>query len=338
MEKDLTIVLLKVTGMSCSSCVKVLIDNVGKLKQVSQINVALLTQKVELIAESQDLDIEELVDCIEGLGYDAKLISSTPMNSISNKVIKFKIIESDLAESKESISANLQSIIGVRNVDINIPDRYVKVSVSPDFGKTDLDAGLYGPRDILDSLYTSGLKCDLDNSKTHNAQTDELSSWRSLLLVSLIFGIPIIVLQLMDLNYAPAHWFLARTIPHDDHITINQALMILLNFPMQILVGYKYYRSAFYGAFHGNFGMDCLVSIGTSTTFVFSIVQIIYAYITDIPAKHVFFEASGMLLMFVTLGKYFEAYAKGQTASSIHSLLTMQPKKVFSLNYLIHYC
>ena len=50
--------------MSCSSCVKVLIDNVGKLKQVSQINVALLTQKVELIAESQDLDIEELVDCI----------------------------------------------------------------------------------------------------------------------------------------------------------------------------------------------------------------------------------------------------------------------------------
>ena len=81
------------------------------------------------------------------------------------------------------------------------------------------------------------------------------------------------------------------------------------------------------GALQGNFGMDCLVVTGTSITFLYSLVQIGFAYATGIRAKHVFFEASGMLLMFVTLGKYLEAYAKGKTMSSISSLMKLQPKR-----------
>ena len=79
------------------------------------------------------------------------------------------------------------------------------------------------------------------------------------------------------------------------------------------------------GALHGSFGMDCLVVVGTTVTFIYSCVQLSLACNTGEPTKHVFFEASGMLLMFVTFGKYLEAYAKGKTVSAITNLLSMQP-------------
>lgn len=64
---------------------------------------------------------------------------------------------------------------------------------------------------------------------------------------------------------------------------------------------------------------------GTTVTFVYSCVQLTLACRAGEPTKHVFFEVSGMLLMFVTFGKYLEAYAKGKTVSAITNLLSMQP-------------
>lgn len=64
---------------------------------------------------------------------------------------------------------------------------------------------------------------------------------------------------------------------------------------------------------------------GTTVTFIYSVVQLSYACETGVPTTHVFFEASGMLLMFVTFGKFIEAYAKGKTVSAITNLLKMQP-------------
>ena len=93
------------------------------------------------------------------------------------------------------------------------------------------------------------------------------------------------------------------------------------------------------GALHGSFGMDCLVVVGTTVTFVYSCVQLSLACSTGEQTKHVFFEASGMLLMFVTFGKYLEAYAKGKTVSAITNLLSMQPSHALlvvnseSINY-----
>ena len=45
--------------------------------------------------------------------------------------------------------------------------------------------------------------------------------------------------------------------------------MLALAIPMQFGVGYKYYRSALLGAWHGSFGMDCLVVTGTTITFTY---------------------------------------------------------------------
>jgi P-type Cu+ transporter len=114
-------------------------------------------------------------------------------------------------------------------------------------------------------------------------------------------------------------------------ITRNQLLMAALNTPLQFIVGYRFYRGAFLSALHGSFGMDCLVVTGTTITFVYSALQFFFACYSGSTSEsvHMFFETSGMLLMFVTIGKYIEAYAKGATASAMTSLLKLQPRKAF---------
>jgi Cu+-exporting ATPase len=73
--------------------------------------------------------------------------------------------------------------------------------------------------------------------------------------------------------------------------------MILLNVPMLLLVGQKYYRAAFLSGLHGSFGMDALVVTGTSASFLYSMAQVLMECSTHVPTTHVFFEAAGMLLM-----------------------------------------
>jgi P-type Cu+ transporter len=117
----------------------------------------------------------------------------------------------------------------------------------------------------------------------------------------------------------------------NDSITRGQLVMAVLNTPLQLIVGYRFYRGAFLSAMHGSFGMDCLVVTGTTITFVYSALQFFFACYSGSTSTsvHMFFETSGMLLMFVTIGKYIEAYAKGATASAMTSLLKLQPRKAF---------
>lgn len=84
---------------------------------------------------------------------------------------------------------------------------------------------------------------------------------------------------------------------------------------------------AYLSALHRSFGMDALVVTGTTIAFVYSSIQLSAACISGTPTMHVFFETSGMLLLFVTMGKYFEAYAKGTTISAMTSLLKLQPRQ-----------
>jgi Cu+-exporting ATPase len=111
-------------------------------------------------------------------------------------------------------------------------------------------------------------------------------------------------------------------------VNYMQGIMFALNLPILLIVGYRYYKGAVVGAMHGSFGMDCLVTTGTSITFLYSCVQLSLACASHTPTKHTFFETTGMLLMFVTVGKYIEAYAKRRSFAAISNLLKLQPREV----------
>ena len=73
--------------------------------------------------------------------------------------------------------------------------------------------------------------------------------------------------------------------------------------------------------------MDTLVSMGSISAYIYSVVQMIMLYMGK-SISHVFFEASAMVLVLVTLGKWLEEISKHKTGQEIEKLSKLIPKTV----------
>ena len=92
---------------------------------------------------------------------------------------------------------------------------------------------------------------------------------------------------------------------------------------VQFGLAWPFYRSAI-GSWRGGMAnMDVLVSIGTLTIYGYSAYML---FTRD--AMHVYFEASVMVIGFVSLGKFLEDRTKKQSLNSLGLLLQLTPNQV----------
>lgn len=114
------------------------------------------------------------------------------------------------------------------------------------------------------------------------------------------------------------------TIPYSNY------LMFGLTLPILFWSGRHFFVSAAKQASILKVNMDSLVALGTGTAFLFSTFNTFFPEVLEANGMipHVYFEAVGVLLVFVLLGKYLEAKANQQTSSAIEELLAMQATTV----------
>jgi Cu2+-exporting ATPase len=76
--------------------------------------------------------------------------------------------------------------------------------------------------------------------------------------------------------------------------------------------------------------MDTLVAMSTGIAYVFSVFNTLYPqfWLNRGVMPHVYFEAAGVVIAFILLGKMLEEKAKGNTSSAIKKLIGLQPKTV----------
>ena len=112
----------------------------------------------------------------------------------------------------------------------------------------------------------------------------------------------------------------------------SQFLLIL---PIMYL-NRKYFINGFKNLFRGAPNMDSLVALGSmSAAFfgafaLFRIGQGLGAEnfaIVDEYSKNLYFESAGMILTLITVGKFFEARAKGKTTRAVELLMNLSPKQ-----------
>ncbi|MCH3909995.1 MAG: cadmium-translocating P-type ATPase [Bacilli bacterium] len=72
--------------------------------------------------------------------------------------------------------------------------------------------------------------------------------------------------------------------------------------------------------------MLALVSIGSGVSYLYGLYVFIMICLGKQTSGEVYFEATGMILVLVSLGKYLEAIAKSKTTSSIENLLSLAPE------------
>ncbi|MCF8053693.1 MAG: heavy metal translocating P-type ATPase [Deltaproteobacteria bacterium] len=155
-----------------------------------------------------------------------------------------------------------------------------------------------------------------DTATTHSE--DEIGYLKQRFLLSLLLGAPLFYLAMGEMLHLPLPSVTLRT---------NIILQLLLTTAI-MLVNANLYISGFKKLLSRNPNMDSLVEIGTVAAYLYSLTMGIFIWVHPAAYQnaHVYFESAGIILVFISLGKFLEAKTKGRAGEAIRNLLALQPK------------
>ena len=130
---------------------------------------------------------------------------------------------------------------------------------------------------------------------------------------SVALSIPLVLIGMFFMN-----------MPYANYIMWALATPVVLYFGKQFFIG------AWKQAKHRSANMDTLVALSTGVAYLFSVFNTVYPQYWHSKGleAHVYFEAAGVVIAFILLGKMLEEKAKGNTSSAIKKLMGLQPKTV----------
>lgn len=168
----------------------------------------------------------------------------------------------------------------------------------------------------------------------HNVmRSGSVRLWQRRLILSIFVTIPVIYFALVSL-FGEQIIFAKELTPWSTLILFVAATIAM------IYLGGSFFRSTLRGLRERMFNVDSLVTIGTTTAYVYSwisyIVYIIQNHtvlMTDqFIAPRLYFETVILLFAFVTLGKWIENRAADRTEQSVRQLVKLRPRRAHLIN------
>ncbi len=98
-------------------------------------------------------------------------------------------------------------------------------------------------------------------------------------------------------------------------------IVMALATPIQVVLGWRFYKGSYASLRHLNPNMDVLIALGTTAAYAFSVWVVVWQ-----KPYNMFFDVSAAVLVFITMGKYFEERSKGAASSAIRALLGLSAK------------
>jgi P-type Cu+ transporter len=133
-------------------------------------------------------------------------------------------------------------------------------------------------------------------------------------LVSALLTLPVLIISMADLMF-----------PGRD------LLLLALTLPVYFYAGAPFLKGAIRTLSHRTANMDTLIAIGTTAALALSAAATFFPRAFEgaasSPMGHVYYEAVGVILTLVLLGRYLETRARGATSAAIRKLLDLAPKK-----------
>ncbi len=111
----------------------------------------------------------------------------------------------------------------------------------------------------------------------------------------------------------------------------KDSISLIIQFALStiiMVVNAKFFISGVKVIISGSANMDTLVSLGSISAYIYSIVFSIRYIFFDVALSHVFFESSAMVLTLVTLGKWLEDISKKKTGKEVEKLSERVPNLV----------
>ena len=169
---------------------------------------------------------------------------------------------------------------------------------------------------IIEAIREAGYTASLGDHE-QEARENEIRYWEYRLIVSAIFGIPLL--------YSAMAGMLKLPMPELSHSMT--ALFQFLCTTIIVLAGVTFYLRGIPALFRKTPDMDSLVAIGTGAAYIYSLILSIMIWSgKELGAHELYYETAGLILLFIILGKFLEAITKGKTSAAIKKLLGLQPK------------
>ena len=153
---------------------------------------------------------------------------------------------------------------------------------------------------------------------------------RGQLIVSAVFSVPLFYVAMGPMFGWPQPPALAG----EQGMMAAALTQLLLCAPI-LVANRHYFVTGFRTLAHRAPNMDSLIALGSAASAVWSVAQLYRMALGygsgDLAAVHaaahnLYFDSAGMILTLITLGKYFEARAKGRTTDAITALMDLAPK------------
>lgn len=242
---------------------------------------------------------------------------------------QFNITGMTCSACSSRVHKAVAAIDGVGDVNVNL----LKNSMAVTF-----DEGIISDKDITAAVekasYGASIRGERKQAAAGPAQEDpavlELREMKRRLVVSFLFTIPLFYVSMGHMIGLPLPGFLLGP----QNAVAFAFTQFLLTIPV-MFVNIKYYRVGFKTLFSGAPNMDSLIAIGSGAAAVFGVYAIYKMAFAlgagDMATVHKFamnlyFESAAMILTLITLGKFFEARAKGKTSEAIAKLMDLAPK------------
>ncbi len=213
------------------------------------------------------------------------------------------------ASCVQRVQTALRQVPGVDGTTVNLADRSAEVRGQPE------------PNDLIKAVESVGFKAWLmqdtrDSLELQERITRQELLWKSARTVlGLVFG-AMLLMHMPHKASLSLDW---------DQTRIYWLRLSLETGMVMLIVGWHYYLGAWKALQTRSATMDTLISLGTLSSYFYSLAVVLIPGFFPADARHLYLDAAIMIVSLVNLGSVLETRARRNAQTAIRKLVELQP-------------
>jgi Cu+-exporting ATPase len=317
------ITLLALDGLTCGHCVKRVKETLEKRPDVELAEVSIDAARI-----SGDASADQLIATIEQAGYHARVAqdgSHPKADPLTDSETQPEALTADdatlpaesfhllidgmsCASCVSRVQHALQEVDGVSQARVNLAERSALV------------LGSAQPQSLIDAVTRAGYGAEIieDDVKRREKQQQSAQAavqrfrWQAALALAL--GIPLMLWGMVGDN------MMLSATNRSGWLMVGVVTLLVM-----AIAGEHFYRSAWKSLRNRTATMDTLVALGTAAAWLYSMAVNLWPDLFPMAARHLYYEASAMIIGLINLGHMLEQRARQRSSQALEKLLDLTP-------------
>ena len=244
-------------------------------------------------------------------------VQSAPVPAVPPESRELSIEGMTCASCVARVEKVLGKVPGVVSAQVNLATERASVTVQ---------AGGAAVADLVAAVEKAGygaaeaVAAAATEDRERAAREAELRGLRKAVLFAAVFTIPLALVAMLRMVPGVEASMLALS-PERGWMWIEFALASPV-----LYAGRRFYETGWGELRHLNPGMNSLVMLGSSAAYFYSVLVLFAPTIFPPGTANTYFEAAGVIITLILLGRLLEAIAKGRTSEAIKKLLQLRAK------------